>query len=711
MNRKAFLLGFFSIGGQVLLLRELVASFNGDELFIGTALFGWLLAVALGASFGGNKKINIGSEPLFVVGVILLPLMIIVARLCPLLVTDSPGEIIGFSTAAFFSVLIMVPVGTISGWLFTAITREGHRPAASIVRVYLFEGIGAFIGGVIIAALVGLVYSTLAMTIALGIIVIVLNRLPEKKSHIYFTAGSMAVLLIACWGGIPYLDNYLDSIKYDSFKIEKSYDTHYGHQTILSRNESKILLTDNTIEAVRPDLLNAENNLLPPLLYKPESRNILYIGRAEFGVMQLADSLDNIKLSALDPRLTLSPVIDGLIPRSDLLHRIHDDPLAYFIRRRPVGKYDVIILNPGEPGNHKNSRLLTDEFLNQTKAMLHENGLLFYPSPYDSDRYISPEKKNILALIYNTLLTAFDHVAVWPGGSTMFFAFDDSTINVAPEIIMSRADSLDYTPQYINDIYLADRFQELRLARLDEALKSGSRANNLNKPVLPYYQAIFRSSTDSLDRELIPFLFNHPLIMIALPIMIFILFLAVAIGKKRRRKFGLFLYFAAGIISLSLELISFYVFQSTAGSLYSEMAVLIGAFMLGLALGAYYSSRIDKENLEYPALLLLLTSAVVYYTSYENIGVGLTLIYHICFLFTMALATGSLFVAATDRYYYGRSQSNRGIGYALEILGSSIGSLTAVTLLLPIIGLQWLLISFIFLIILTIIGAILTAKP
>jgi hypothetical protein len=44
MRRLAFLLGFYSACGQVLLLRELVSSFNGDELFIGTALFGWLAA-------------------------------------------------------------------------------------------------------------------------------------------------------------------------------------------------------------------------------------------------------------------------------------------------------------------------------------------------------------------------------------------------------------------------------------------------------------------------------------------------------------------------------------------------------------------------------------------------------------------------------------------------------------------------------------------
>jgi len=711
MNRKAFLLGFFSIGGQVLLLRELVASLNGDELFIGTALFGWMLAVALGAFLGGNKKIKLKSGPLFIIGVVLLPVMVIFARLCHILVTASPGEVVRFSTAAILSIIAMIPIGIISGWLFSAITRDGHRPARSIVRVYLFEGIGAFIGGAVIAALVGLVYSTLAMAIALGIIVIGLYWVPDRKPQIYLFSAFIAILLTAVWIVGPHLDYKLDSLRYESFRVEKSLDTHYGYQTILSRSNSLVLLTDNTVEATYPDLLNAENLLIPSLLYKPDSKKILYIGRAEFGLMQLADSLGDISLSALDPRLKLSDAIDNLFPTAKNLNRIHDDQLAYFIRYRAVTKYDLIILNPGEPGNYKNGRLLTDEFLNQTKSMLKKDGLLFYPSPYDTDRYISPQKKILLALIHNTMRRAFDHVRIWPGERTFFFASDDTVINIPPEEIIARLETLDYQAQYVNEIYLPDRFEEIKLARLENSIKSSDQVNNLNKPMIPYYQAVFRSPADGVDRSIISFPLNHPFSLLGLPVLIAMLFIFFAIRKRRRREFGLFLYFVAGFVSLSLELAAFYVYQSTAGSLYSEMAVLIGAFMLGLALGTYYSLRIGKENLEYPALLLLLTATIVYFATYENIGVGASLIYHICFLFTMAMATGSLFVAATDRYYYGRSRSNRGVGYAFELIGSSFGALTAVTLLLPVIGLHWLLLSYIILIIITLAGAIMTARP
>ncbi|MEW5925260.1 MAG: hypothetical protein AB1746_14860, partial [Candidatus Zixiibacteriota bacterium] len=206
MNRKAFLLGFFSIGGQVLLLRELVASFNGDELFIGTALFGWLVAVAIGAGFGGMKKIKISTLALFIVGALLLPLSIALTRLSPLLRISAPGEVIRFSTAVILSMAAMLPVGFLSGWIFPAITREGHRPAKSIVQVYLFEGIGAFVGGVAIAALTGFIFSTLAMAYALGCVVLFLYLMPFDNRKIIVTIPILLLVLVGIKISIPFLD-------------------------------------------------------------------------------------------------------------------------------------------------------------------------------------------------------------------------------------------------------------------------------------------------------------------------------------------------------------------------------------------------------------------------------------------------------------------------------------------------------------------------
>ena len=142
-----------------------------------------------------------------------------------------------------------------------------------------------------------------------------------------------------------------------------------------------------------------------------------------------------------------------------------------------------------------------------------------------------------------------------------------------------------------------------------------------------------------------------------------------------------------------------------AGTVYSEIGLLFGAFMLGLAAGTWYALKSGTANLEFPALLLLITIIFMFIWSYDTIPHPILLFYHGLFLFVTGAATGTLFVAATARYYFGRARANRGIGYALEIAGSALGALCTITILLPLIGLTATLVGLIGLAVLALIGA------
>lgn len=146
-------------------------------------------------------------------------------------------------------------------------------------------------------------------------------------------------------------------------------------------------------------------------------------------------------------------------------------------------------------------------------------------------------------------------------------------------------------------------------------------------------------------------------------------------------------------MSLSLELLSFYLYQSMAGSLYSELAAIVGAFMLGLAVGTYGARRANSPALAYPALALMGAAVVIFLLSYDAVRPSMLLVYHVLFQFTVAIATGTLFVAATVRYYPDREDRNRGAGYAFELVGSAFGALLTTSVLLPVIGVQWLLLA------------------
>jgi hypothetical protein len=178
-----------------------------------------------------------------------------------------------------------------------------------------------------------------------------------------------------------------------------------------------------------------------------------------------------------------------------------------------------------------------------------------------------------------------------------------------------------------------------------------------------------------------------------------------SLGRKGRpSRFGLFLFFAAGGTSLALELVSFYVYQSTVGSLYSELAILIGTFMLGLSLGTYLADKTTRPGLARLSLLTLLAATVLFGLTWSQVGYRMALVYHLLFLLVVALATGSLFVAATRRYYDINPARNRGGGYAWELAGSALGAILTTSVLLPLIGLSWLLAGVGGLVILALIG-------
>jgi spermidine synthase len=708
MNKKAFLLGFYSIGGQVLLLRELVAAYNGDELFIGTALFGWLLAVAAGAVLFGRKYAGTRSGTLFIIGGVVLPVSILAIRFSPLCVSTVLGEVIPFTKAAAISILLTWPVGFISGALFPVISREGHRPSATIARVYLFEGIGAFAGGVAVTALAGPILSGLTMVLALSILTVAFYYMPSGKTAMYATSLTILTAIIILKYAVPWLDKELEKYRFKGYQIEYTFDTPYGNQTIISRDSTVVLLTDNKIETAFPDPETAENQFLPPLLYRPTAKNILCLGRAEAGISQLAEYFPDIDLLAVDSRGSLNDVLDKTIPGQGDYVRVENDPVAYLRKGGTIAGYDIIILNTGEPDSYRNSRYLTDRFLRLAGRHLAPGGIIFIPTRYDTDRYISSQKKEILSILYNTFRSVSNYVHVWPGTSTLFFLSNDSIFNLSPDSLISRVKNLPYKPAYISPDFLHDRLDQFKANKLFEALKYSQEINCFEKPILVHRQNMYRSSMMEHDEIIMSLLKENRFIILVLPATILILF-AFATGRRyRRRTYGLFLYFGAGLLSLSIELISFYAYQSSAGSLYSEIGILIGSFMFGLAFGTYFSIKSEKENLEYPALLMFLTATFIFLMTYRSIEPKILLYFYILFLFTTAMATGSLFVAATRRYYYGRVKANRGLGYGSEIVGSSVGALWTLTILLPIIGFRGLLISIIIAVIILMAGAYIT---
>ena len=693
MNRDGFLLGLLATSGQILLLREVVTAFGGSELLIGTALFGWLVWVAFGAWMGGRGPARVQTAILFTLGGWLLPISLVGVRLVSTLITNVPGEIVPMHLAMLISILAVAPVALVSGWLFPAVARRSQRAADAITTVYLFEGLGAFAAGVMVAIIVGRIVGNIGMSLIVGIVVAAVTAFSSGQYRLLsvLSGSAMAAVLIGTGAGTV-IDRLCDQSRYPGYTVEQSFDTPYGHQTVLSRDSSLVLVTDNAVEATYPNLQVDENLLVPALAYNPMAHSVLYFGRAEFGLDELAARFPGVRLTAVDPRRGLSGRLDSVRPSEKATVRESDDPLAFLSKALPQS-YDIVILGTGRMDSYRASRMVTPQTLDLVRRCLKDSGILVLSKTHDTDRYVSAESAELLAMITRTLQRSFSYVALWPGNATLILASEKMPLDLSLDTILARIERMPYKPEYVNDLYLGERLDPMKRERLAGVLSIRSGTNDVLRPILASREAWSRARMSRTDMLLADLFFGRPIWLAIFPALILLFFWWTLSPGTRTRRVGMFMYFVAGFVSLSLELISFYLYQSTAGSLFTDMAVLIGTFMLGLSLGTWLGSRTIGPGLGWLSLAMLFVTVIILGITWQTIDVRLALIYHSLFLLAVAMATGALFVAATRCYYTGFPQRSRGSGYAVELAGSALGALLTASVLLPVIGIGSLLIA------------------
>ncbi|TVR70482.1 MAG: spermine synthase [Marinilabiliales bacterium] len=211
MKRKivsaVVLMGFSGLVAQIVLLRELMVAFHGNELSIGVVLANWMLLEAAGAFFLGRRIAYSPQRRLLFIGVTVLfslffPAAVYCARVFKEFLDLVPGEGLGIMPMFYVSFLILLPVSVMHGALFTAGCRlysqlalpgregetggqgtvqgevkngeqdaghdagrfggrgddscgdndSGHE-AGSIASVYIYETVGTLVGGLVLTYL------------------------------------------------------------------------------------------------------------------------------------------------------------------------------------------------------------------------------------------------------------------------------------------------------------------------------------------------------------------------------------------------------------------------------------------------------------------------------------------------------------------------------------------------------------------------------
>ncbi len=148
------LAGAITAGTQIVLLREVLSAFLGNELVFGILLFDWLALTGLGAVLARRwtPRLRPSVVPSIVLGALLLlpPLTFLGFRILPLVVAP-PGSMLEIWIFLVGAILVLSPVCLISGAVFSmlvgaSVSGGTANPAGN---VYALEAAGSLGGGVL----------------------------------------------------------------------------------------------------------------------------------------------------------------------------------------------------------------------------------------------------------------------------------------------------------------------------------------------------------------------------------------------------------------------------------------------------------------------------------------------------------------------------------------------------------------------------------
>ena len=677
----SLLLGVISITFQLILLREFVAVFAGNELIIGILLSAWLFWGGLGSLTASKWKYTKKRMTVtFFSALYLAPLALIALRLSRHIFGKTPGEALGFSAAlisAFsLSMLLSFPMGIL--FVFNIRFLEGN-----LTRVYILESLGAFLSS-------GVLYFILIPHLPNWSSAAVIGCLSAAAYFISIKSSPTALVgIILSFCLLAALD--LPSQRHDwkPYRLVRSVDSEYGKLQVLQMAELTHIYSNHQRILTIPDPESAEEAVHFALLQNPEAEHVLLIGGTPEGEVQEAlkyprTHVDTVEMDPKASRLARS-YMSGGDWESDRVSAYFSDGRT-FLRENDGPDYDVIICNLPEPSTARLNRYYTREFFLLCRNRLRPRGVFAFRIP-SAENYISHPLQKLLSSLYLTLSSVFPRVEIIPGATNIFLS-SESPLILDPDVLAERLDKAGVQTYYVRPELFSSRLSPQKRQDLRETVTQESLSPVLNSDLKPisflYHSILWSTQFHSLGSRLYKALLNLPRFwLMDVPLFLFI-FTLTALGlSKKRAPLTLVPLAVLGLTTVVAELVVLILFQINCGSLYSQISLLFTAFMGGLLIGSLEARR---RSPRYSQLVVLQAGFI------GLLGVMRLLIpqplpagIHPLFLTLLGFLGGQLFITS-NRLYLNQGK-NLGLGYALDLLGSFLGALAAVSILLPLFGL------------------------
>jgi len=738
-NLTILVVGLSGIVAQVLLLRELLVSFYGNELTIGIILANWVLLEALGVFLIGKiidrikNKINPvrntmqkSSNAIVSNGVnvfiwlqlifsFMLPISIYLCRTFKYILGIPYGEAMGLFTIFLSSFFIILPLSFCHGSLFSASCKlypiYFKDSTSSIGKVYAWETIGTLFGGIILTYLL-LPYLDsfqIAFSISfinLAISLVLLKDFPKAKLKYIVLASIILFTYLSLSGNLNKIQRISLNKQWQGRKLLDYRNSIYGNIAVTKEKEQYTFFYNGIpiITTPYPDRQFVEEFGHLPLLFHQAPKDIFVISAGAGGLINeiLKHPIEKLDYVELDPLIIeMLKKYPTALSEAELKERrvnIINLDGRFYLRTNPK-LYDIILIGMSNQSDLSTNRFFTQEFFSLVKKRLNSDGILSLWLP-GSLTYISQELRDINFSIINSLKSVYNYVRIIPGDYNIFLASSSENImEVDSKLISQRIRQQNIKTEILIPDYLDYRLNKRWLNWFMQSWRGATTQVNRDlKPITVFRTLIFWNKKFSPNfAKILEYFQGLNLKLITIFIILITPFLLFIFRYFRKMKLVVaYSIFSTGFFGMLTSLILMFGFQVFYGYLYYRIAVLISIFMAGIALGSIFMTKnIPKIKKELDLFVVLEVFVIVFsYIMALVITQFVVPLQYVSSIFILLFFVSGILIGLefplASKIYLGRQGhigETAGVLYGADLLGGWLAGILGGIILLPILGL------------------------